>query len=429
MRTKFFFISKIIIIAVFLFPFNAYAYLDPGTGNALLAALFGIAASMVFFTKNIFYSLIGKKPPATQQPLCLAFFSEGKIYWNYYKDILNELIKRKIRFIYYTMDIEDPAFELLEFGNPDADLEFFQVMYVGGGNRGFAKISNIKEPVMVTTTPHIGVKGYQVKKSSHCRNLIHIFHAVGGLGGYQKHSLDYFDTVMLVGPCFEKEIRILEEQRDLKPKQLLVSGLPYVDNLIKRASKLDARTNGKTVLVASTWDKRGCLKTYGSGFIIQLAESGFDVIVRPHPYSYIYEADFIKALQAELKPYDNVVFDNEIDNLKTMARSDIMISDLSGVRSDFVLAFDRPVISLETSEEESQKYEYADIGFNWDVEISRSMGAFIKKQDIDSLAEQVKANMHSKSPLNRNEIVANIGCSAQVIAEQLIELANQANYT
>lgn len=427
MRIKIYFIAKVVLAVLLFFPFNAYAYLDPGTGNAILAALFGIAASLVFFAKNIFYSISGKKTPEVKQPLQLAFFSEGKIYWNYYKDIINELIKRKVRFIYYTLDINDPAFELLDFGNPDADLEYFQIQYAGGGNRGFAKISNIKEPVIVTTTPNIGVKEYPVKKSAHCKNLVHIFHAVSGIGGYRKHSLDNFDTAMLVGPCFEKEIRILEEKRNLKPKTLLISGLPYVDNLVERAAKLNAETNGKTVLVASTWDARGCLKTYGSGFIIDLAKNGFDVIVRPHPYSYIYEADFIKKLQDELKPYENVVFDSEIDNLKTMAKSDIMITDFSGVRFDFILAFDRPVISLETDLGDNDKYENADMGFNWDISISHSMGAYIERDEIGSIVEKVKANMGAKSPLDRSDIVANIGCSASVIADQLEGLLNNLN--
>ncbi|MDR2708898.1 MAG: hypothetical protein LBC07_02865 [Elusimicrobiota bacterium] len=250
-------IIKLILLLIFSFPAISHAYLDPGTGNALVAAFFGLVGSVLFFSKNLYYKIkskiTGKEIIKTQENK-IAFFSEGARYFPFYKDILIELIKAKVKFIYYTQDLDDPAFNLLPFGDPQADLDAFGVQYIGSGNKGYAFISSLKEPILITTTPNISVKNYPISKSKYCKNLVHIFHALGSVGGYKKYSLDFFDTVILPGKEFAKDIRELESKRNLAQKTLLIGGLPYLDNLIERAKTLDAKTDGKTILIASTWD-------------------------------------------------------------------------------------------------------------------------------------------------------------------------------
>jgi CDP-glycerol glycerophosphotransferase (TagB/SpsB family) len=195
-----------------------------------------------------------------------------------------------------------------------------------------------------------------------------------------------------------------------------------MDNLIERASKLDKKTDGKTVLIASTWDKRGCLRTYGADFIIKIANAGYNVIVRPHPYSYVYEADFISALQKDLQEYQNIKFDDEVDNLKSLARADILVADVSGVRFDYVLAFNRPVISLELGDEDNEDYEYKDLDSYWNVEIGKKLGAYIKRNEIEKIVEKINENISRNSLLDIDPIVTNIGSSAKVIAQQIAEI-------
>jgi hypothetical protein len=420
---------KLSAAIIIFWPVSAFAYLDPGTGNALVAALFGLIGSVLFFSKNLYYKIKSKitgKKFTTKNPKRLAFFSEGRRYWSSYKDIINELIKKKIHFTYYTQDMDDPAFSIVGWGNADEDMDAFDVKYVGKGNKGYAAVSALKEPFLVTTTPNIGTAGYPIKRPKACSNLIHIFHTISCVAGYHKYSLDCFDTAILSGKEFEKDIRTLEQKRGLPAKFLPIGGLPYMDNLIKRATELDQHTDGKTVLVASTWDKRGLLRTYGSGFIKAIAAAGYNVIVRPHPYSYVFEADFINGLKEELKNLENVSFDDEIDNLKSLARADILIADVSGVRLDFIFAFNRPVISLETGFEGYDEYEYSDLESYWDVEIGKKMGAFLKKDEVGAIVEKIKENIgKSPSDIDKESIVANIGSSASIIADQIVEITNR----
>jgi len=378
---------------------NKKGYLDPGTGNALFAALFGIIGSIVYFTKNLFYRIKGQKPETFE---CnLAIFSEGKMYWIYFKDVVEELIKRKVKFAYYTMDMNDPALELYGYGNPDADFSQFAVKFVGAGNKGYSFISNLREEYILATTPNIGSPGYPIKKPKNCKNLIHIFHALGL--GYKKGGLDNYDTILLHQTHYEKLF---------ESKKVVLAGLPYLDSLIERAKNLQNNTDGKTVLVASTWGERGILKTYGSKFILNLANAGYNVVVRPHPYSYIYEKEFIENLQKELP---GIPFSSEIDNLSVLSKADILISELSGVRLDFYLAFKRPVISLESGS--NDEYEHNE----WLIDVSDDIGIYVKKEDVENLTEIAK-NLGKRKLADENSILANIGKSKMIIADYLEKL-------
>ncbi|MDR3071318.1 MAG: CDP-glycerol glycerophosphotransferase family protein [Endomicrobium sp.] len=419
---------KLTLILLILFPISAHAYLDPGTGNALMAAIFGLLGSCLFLSKSIFFKIKAKLTGdvIVKVQSKLAFFSEGSKYWIYYKDILKELIKKKQFFTYYTMDINDPAFELLDFGNSSADLDAFHIQYVGKGNKGYAVINNLKENILVTTTPNIGILGYPIRRPKNCKNLIHIFHSVSSIGGYKKNSLDKFDTVILSGVGFERDIKMIEKKRNLPAKELFLGGLPYMDDLIKRATDLDIKTDGKTVLIASTWDKRGILRTYGADFIEKIAKAGYNVIVRPHPYSYVYELDFINKLQKDLSLYENIVFDKEVDNLLSMAKADVMISDVSLVRFDYYIVFGRPIISLDTDYEQYyQEYEYSDLDEYWDIKISDKLGVYLKKEEVFQIVEKIAeviGTRLSKERVDKNALVANIGSSAEVIAGQIMEM-------
>jgi hypothetical protein len=398
---------------------NKNGYLDPGTGNALIAALFGILGSIAYFAKNLFYRLTGKKQDIFKSDL--AIFSEGKMYWIYFKDVVEELIRRKVKFTYYTMDMKDPALRLHDFSNKDENFSLFKVKFAGTGSKGYSAISNLKEKNILATTPNIGSSGYPIKKPKKCENLIHIFHSPRGASAYKKHSLDCYDTIFSHGAAFTEEIKILEGKRSLPAKAIIDGGLVYMDSMIEKAKTLQNQTDGKTILVASTWNKRGCLQIYGSKFIKDLSNAGYNVIVRPHPYSYIHEKEFMENLQRELP---DIVFSREIDGLSVLAKADILISDISGIRLDFYLCFNRPVISLESDIGLSNEYEQADLPKNFDIEISGGIGIYVKKEEIENLPQIVK-NIGQAKLIDKNAILSNIGKSKLILADYLESITRQ----
>jgi hypothetical protein len=140
-----------------------------------------------------------------------------------------------------------------------------------------------------------------------------------------------------------------------------------------------------------------------------LANAGYNVIVRPHPYSYVCEKDFIESLQKELP---NIPFSTEINNLPVLSKADILISELSGVRLDFYLAFKRPVISLESGKRDEYEHD------EWSVEISEDIGIFVKKDEVKNLPQIVK-NLSQRKLIDANSILLNIGRSKIAIADYL----------
>ncbi|WP_298069799.1 hypothetical protein [uncultured Mailhella sp.] len=101
-----------ILLLQFIIPTPAYAYLDPGTGSMLLSAMIGILATLLFFIKSIwyqgigfFYTLAGKTHH--REHTSLAFYCEGKQYWNTFKPVLAALSEKGEPCTYLTSDEED----------------------------------------------------------------------------------------------------------------------------------------------------------------------------------------------------------------------------------------------------------------------------------------------------------------------------------
>lgn len=95
-------------------PLVANAYLDPGSGNALIYLLFSLVGAVTYFVKSSFYKFLGifnknYAGEASGEKIHseVAIFSEDKSYWLTFKPIVEELIKREIHFSYLSMDVED----------------------------------------------------------------------------------------------------------------------------------------------------------------------------------------------------------------------------------------------------------------------------------------------------------------------------------
>ncbi|NCB28070.1 MAG: CDP-glycerol--glycerophosphate glycerophosphotransferase, partial [Bacteroidia bacterium] len=334
-----------IFAIILLVPSAAYAYLDPGTGNILIYIVVSLIGALVFSLKGLFYTVMGRKNIASsknsRQGDSIVLFNEGKNYWNTFKPVVEALIDIKQPFSYYTMDIEDPGLTI-EYEN-----ELMNKRYIGKGNVAYARIGKLSADVVLSTTPNIGTDGFPLPRSPRIKHLSHVFHAVSDMCFYHKGSLDHYDSVMLVGEFEIPILRKLESLRGLPLKQLHPAGLPYIDVLASKVPP-ETGTDGKTILIAPSWGTKGCLKLYGHKFIQELAEDGYEIIIRPHPQSWKVEADMLDKIKDDLKKFPNVRWDQDPDGTKSLSASDIMISDTSSVRFDYVLLYKKPVITLES---------------------------------------------------------------------------------
>ena len=433
----------IFFVICFFVPATAFAYLDPGTGNALIYVLLSLGGAAIYVVKNIFYKITGSHKKRNKGTISIqnennnysaenniVLFNEGRIYWNTFKPVVEALIRRKASFTYYTMDVDDPCLLI--------DSPYMRNKYIGNGYFAFQKMGHLKANVVLSTTPNIGTKGYPVPRSAGIQTLAHVFHAFDDLTCYHKGSLDQYDAVMLVGPFEIPIIRELEALRNLPEKELYPAGLPYLDVLYnKRNEKLtesavdpssDNVDTTPTVLVASSWGEKGCLKHYGTDFIETLAKAGYQVIIRPHPQSLKVEQGYIDNLKSQLSSYGNIRWDFDIDSSASMQAADILISDTSSVRVDFLCIYQKPFITMPIPFENMQEFEMADLKISWKEEALAQIGYTIKDSEVAKI-DQIVHNMletqnHQSIAGFRETNIYNFGNSGEAIAEYLLNKAN-----
>ena len=407
------------------------AYLDPGSGSALVGTVIAVAGAALYSLKSFLYRLV-RKP--TQEELeaeknanpDIAIFSEGKNYWGTFKEIVDELIARKTHFAYYTMDLHDPALLI------DSDY-MHSHLFDKNKASSFHKLAGIKAKVLLATTPNIGTPGYPLARPKGVVKMVHVFHAFADISAYHVGSLDNYDIVLSVGPQQEKPIREVETARQLNAKTIIPVGLPYFDaqyHALKGTAHPASQKPSpltKTILVAPSWGAKGLLTEYGIGFVCKLAEAGFNVIVRPHPQSYIAEPALLDSCKAETNRFESIVWDSETVGTKAMLSSDLLISDTSSIRFDYAFLYGKPVITLDIPHEKQLEYEGQFMSEIWTDAAAKRLGRVVGHEDISRIVEIVREVIESGATDGirkfRDETIENLGSSAKAIVDELVSRA------
>ena len=313
-------------------------YIDPGTGSMLFTVLLGIIGAAVYSLRIFAMKMrtrIGGRGKADAEKLPFVIFSDNKRYWNVFELVVKELIKRGKSVHYITASKDDPAFGL--------EADGFTAEFGGEDNKLFGRLNNLNASIVLSTTP--GLEVYQWKRSPQASFYVHIPHAASEIILYRMFGTDYYDAVLLSGQYQADDIRALEELRKLPAKDLHMIGIPYMDVMAERLRKEGpAPDHPRTVLLAPSWGKSAIFSVYGGRIIDVLLKTGYHVIVRPHPQSFTAEKDIIEPIMAQYPPSEQLEWNRDVDNFDVLRRSDILVSDFSGVIFDFTLIYDKPVI-------------------------------------------------------------------------------------
>ena len=211
---------------------NLMLYIDPGTGSMLVAVLIGVFGAVGYiirmaWVKIRFKLTAGKKEEMKSDKIPYVIFADDKRYWNTFEPICREFNQRGIDVEYLTASEDDPGL--------NCGLEHVKARYLGEGNKAFSKLNFLNASVVLATTPGLDV--YQWKRSRDVDYYIHIPHAAGEINFYRMFGLDYYDAVLIAGDFHERQIRKLEEMRNLPAKDLHMCGIPYMDEMAKRFRK------------------------------------------------------------------------------------------------------------------------------------------------------------------------------------------------
>ncbi len=376
-------------------------YIDPGTGSMLFSILIGAIATLYFLGRAVILKakmMLGAKKDGValtdNNYKQYVVYNEGVQYWDLFKPVCDEFEGRQLELTYYTSAEKDPVFE--------QGYQFVRPEFIGEGNRAFVRLNMLSAGVVLMTTPGLNV--YQLKRSKRVKHYSHVLHATGDATMYRLFGIDYFDSVLLTGDYQAADLRQLEEQRGLPAKELVTVGCPYLDVLQEKIAALPAEENHPfTVLVSPSWGAAALLSLYGEKLLDPLVETGWRIIVRPHPQSKRSEAELLARLEERYKDKSNVEWDYERDNIHAMKKSDIMISDFSGIIYDYTFLCDKPVMYVN-ADLDLRPYDAYDIdgGKNiWQFKTLREIGVELKEEEFPNIKQVIEAASDSQDLARR----------------------------
>lgn len=402
-------------------------YIDPGTGSMIFSILIGAAATLFFLAKaallklKVFFS--GKKGGVSQDASYKPYviYSEGKQYWNVFKPVCDQFEERKISLTYYTSSEEDPVFE--------QKYQFVKAEFIGEGNVAFARLNLLSAGIVLMTTP--GLQVYQLKRSKNVKHYSHVLHMPNDATTYRLFGLDFFDSVLLTGDYQKNDIQWLEQQRDINRKELVTVGCSYLDVLAEKIKGIEEEKNHPfTVLVSPSWGKVGVLNKYGERLLDPLVKTGWRIIVRPHPQSKKSEAEMLQRLEDRYKNDKNLEWDYNRDNIYSMKKADIMISDFSGIIFDYTFLCDKPVMYVNT-DMDLRPYDAYDLNHElWQFEILKKMGIKLEENQFADIKNVIKNASDSPELAAARKIAKEtawmyIGESGKNIADFMISKVNK----
>ena len=363
-------------------------YIDPGTGSALFAILIGIAAAAYFGFQALFIKAKvlfsgGRIKIGTKSKYVI--YAEDSRYWTLFKPIVEEFEKRGIDLLYLTSSKDDPVFN---YGYKHINIEF-----IGEGNKAFARLNFLSADLVLATTPGLDV--YQWKRSKSVKHYSHILHSSSESSTYKLFGIDYFDSILTTGGDHQiKDIRRLENIRSLPEKKIVTVGCTYLDEYAEKIKKIEKEDKYSfTVLVSPSWGTSSLLVRYGEKLLDPLLETGWNIIVRPHPQSLLVEKDIIDRLSKKYDSYSNFEWDFNKDNILSISKTDIMISDFSGIILDYMFLRNKPVIYV-SEKMDLRPYDthllYDNHEEMWTFKMLKKVGIELKPEMFANLADIIK---------------------------------------
>ena len=401
-------------------------YIDPSTGSMLFAVIIGMVSALFFGFKAFMMKVksrlgVNMKDIQDKNKLDYVIFSDHKRYWNVFEPICDEFEKRGIVAHYWTMSNDDPALS--------KPYEHIKCEFIGTGNKGFAKLNFMNAKICLSTTPGLDV--YQWRRSKDCEFYVHIVHAAGlAFGGYRMFGMDYYDALLAASEHNLDYVRELERKRNLPAKEIYVVGSTYLDEMKQRYEKEKQNNLSETVvLIAPSWGENSLLEKYGKKIIDASLDTGYKVVVRPHPQMFTQNPNLLKKLQDDYKTNINLSWNFDNDNFNILNKSSIMISDFSGVLFDYTLIFDKPVIRTKINMDWSARDAAVIDDNTW---LEKILSKFTLELDDDNinnlkgLIEEMLKNDKYKDCRRevKEELWNNVGKAKETVVDYLINKHN-----
>ena len=352
----------------------------------------------------------------------IVFYLENESDFIFFKPIVEKLTQEyDTKICYVTSSKTDP---MLNCNNKNI-LSF----YVGDGVARSNFFINLKATIIVMTMPDL--ETFHIKRSKvYPVHYVYIFHSLNSTQrAYTNTAFDNFDTIFCTGNYQIIEIQERERKFNLNKKKLVKHGYGRLDTLINEARSTDIRksvSNNKVVLIAPSWGANGLIETKGQEIVSILLDSGFDVILRPHPMTIKKSNKVIQKIEKEFKDNLNFKLETDIRSTESWFLCDCMISDLSGAAIEYAFAFEKPVLYVVTPEKIVQENEIGLVPL--EEKIRSEIGEIVSLSQLSLIPSKINQFLLSQNKFKekiqkiREETIFNIGNSGEQGAKHLLEL-------
>lgn len=353
----------------------------------------------------------------------LVFYSEKNGFYKYYRNIIEEIIRKTNIVIHYiTSDPEDEVFSL--------ENDQFKPYYIGD-RLLIVLMMKLETRIMVMTTPDL--ENFQLKRSYVKKDIEYIYvpHDVNSANlTFHENALDHFDTVFASGFKNKEEIVEREQKYNVPHKRIVEWGSSVIDNMtadyavITEKEKTEA-SNRRTILIAPSWQKGNILDSCIEKMLDILKGLNYHVVVRPHPqYVRHFEAR-IDALNAKYHA-DGIEIEKDFSSNRTVYTADLLVTDWSSIAFEYAFSTLKPVLFINTPMKVVNP-NYTELScIPIDIELRDKVGISLEEAALADLATSVERllydNQFSTASLGalRNQYIYNVGSSGKVGAEYII---------
>ena len=354
----------------------------------------------------------------------IVFYLESKSDFIFFKPVVEKLTQEyDTKICYVTSSKMDP---MLSSNNKNI-LPF----YIGDGIARSNFFINLEASIIIMTMPDL--ETFHIKRSKvYPVHYVYIFHSlVSTHYVYKKNAFDNFDTMFCTGNYQIIEIQERERKFNLNKKNLVRHGYGRLDTLINEARNTDMKksaSDNKVVLIAPSWGANGLIETKGEEIVSILLDSGFDVILRPHPMTIKKSNNIIQKIEKEFKDNLNFKLETDIRNTESLFLCDCMISDWSGVAIEYAFVFEKPIFYIDTPQKINNP-EHHQIGLvPLEEKIRLQIGEVLSLSQLSLMPSKINQLLQSQNKFKekiqkiKEETVFNIGNSGEQGAKYLLEL-------
>ena len=354
----------------------------------------------------------------------IVFYSEKNGFYKYYKNIIEEIIRRTNIVIHYiTSDPLDEVFGM--------ESDQFKPYYIGD-KRLIVLMMKLETKIMVMTTPDL--ENFQLKRSYVKKDIDYMYvpHDVNSSNlTFHENALDHFDTIFASGFKNKEEIEEREQKFGLPAKRIVEWGSSVIDNMtvsyeaMEQGEARAVAKDNKTILIAPSWQRDNIMDSCIEQMLDELVQLPYHIIVRPHPQ---YVRHFEEKLKALANKYEEKGVEVQMDfsSNKTVYTADLLVTDWSSIAFEYSFSTLKPVLFINTPMKVVNPNYKELSSVPVDIELRDKVGISLEETALEGLRPAVEKllfdNQFSRDSLRqmKEQYIYNVGNSGKVGAEYII---------